>query len=130
MPVPQTTSVEVRQSTLYWRNTSFEVSVEEAKAIADEIRERMSRPTVDSILVDNRDASGVWPTEVDAVWNELMADIYAEGVPCATICASVSNALQIDRLSKDNDTDDLIKAFEPSEETEALEFVDAATLQV
>jgi hypothetical protein len=130
MSVPQSTSVTVRDNTVYWENSSFNVTVDEAEAIARAVREEMNKADIDGVLVDNREASGAWPSEVDHVWGELMADIYAQDIPCATLCPSVSNALQIDRLSKDNDTYDRIRGFEPNDESAALEFVDAPSLAV
>jgi hypothetical protein len=122
--------VEVRGNTVYWENESFDITVEEANTIADDVRRRMRESDVDSVVVDNREARGAWPSDVDQVWNELMTDMYAEDVACATICPSVSNALQLDKLSRENGTDDLIQAFEPGEEESALEFVGAPSLRV
>jgi len=130
MSIPQSANVTIRDNTLYWENTSFSVTVDEAEAIARTVREEMTRAPIDAILVDNREANGAWPSEVDPVWGELMADIYAQDIPCATLCPSVSNALQIDKLSKNNDTYDRIRGFDPHEESEALEFLDAPSLTV
>lgn len=121
--IPDTASVETEGSTVYWTNEGFQVEVEEAEKIADEVRKAMKKPGVDGVVVDNREAEGTWPSEVDEVWDELMAEMYEEGISCATICASATNSLHINRLSRNNGTDDRIKAFDPDEAGEAEEFV-------
>lgn len=126
--LPDTTSVEVRDGVVHWENTEFLISVAEAETVAAAVRDTLDDPGVDSIIVDNSQASGTWPSETDAVWDELMADIYAAGLDCATICPSVTNALHINRLSEDNGTHDRIRAFEPDEEDAAYEFVGIAAV--
>lgn len=124
--VPNTTSIEVSNGVVEWTNTDFMISREEAAAVAERVREVMRTHDVDGILVDNSGANGTWPSETDEVWDDLMEDIYAEGLHCATVCPSVTNSLHINRLSKDNGTHDRIRAFEPDEEAAAYEFVGAA----
>lgn len=124
--VPDTTTVEVRDGIIEWKNTEFVISVDEAEAIAEAVRDIMRTRNIDGIIVDNSDASGTWPSETDEVWDSLMADIYAAGIECATLCPSVTNSIHVNRLSKDNGTHDKIRAFKPSEESEAYEFVGVA----
>jgi len=121
--LPDSSTVTVRDGVVYWENTDFMINVDEAEALVDEVRQQMSKPGVDGILVDNSAASGTWPSEIDDIWGELMADIYADGLKCATLCPSVTNAMHVNRLSSDNGTDDLIQAFKPDEEEKAYDFV-------
>ena len=97
------------------------ISVEEAKGVKRHVENALGR--VDGILVDNTGAGGTWPTEIDEVWGKLMQNIYGEVLPCATVAASAANAMHVNRLSRKNETDDLIRAFKPGEKGEALDFV-------
>ncbi|MCS4034548.1 hypothetical protein GGQ02_002955 [Salinibacter ruber] len=118
---PDTTTLEVEDGILHWTNEDFFVSVEEAKQVKRHVENAFGR--VDGILVDNTGAGGTWPTEIDEVWGKLMQNIYGEGLPCATVAASAANAMHVNRLSRKNETDDLIRAFKPGEKAEALDFV-------
>ena len=118
---PDTTTLEVEDGILHWTNEGFFISVEEAKGVKRHVENALGR--VDGILVDNTGAGGTWPTEIDEVWGKLMQNIYGEGLPCATVAASAANAMHVNRLSRKNETDDLIRAFKPGEKGEALDFV-------
>jgi hypothetical protein len=121
--LPDSSTVTVRNGTVHWENRDFMISVDEAEALVDEVRKKMAKPGVEGIIVDNTAASGTWPSEIDDIWGELMAEIYSDGVKCATVCPSATNAIHVNRLSKDNGTDDLIQAFRPDEKEEAHDFV-------
>lgn len=121
--IPDTTTISVEGSVLHWKNEDFFISVEEAEQIKSEVEERLQE--VEGVLVDNAEAAGTWPTETDEVWGELMETIYRRGIQCATVAASATNAMHVNRLSKDNDTYDLIRAFEPEEREQAVEFASA-----
>lgn len=119
--IPDTTTLNAEGNVLRWTNEDFFISVEEAKEVKRQVEGAMGR--VDGILVDNTEAGGTWPTEIDEVWGGLMQNIYEEDLPCATVAASSANAMHVNRLSRKNDTYDLIRAFKPGEGEEALEFV-------
>jgi|APHM01.1.fsa_nt_gi hypothetical protein len=124
--VPDTTTIEVRNGVIEWRNADFMISADEAASIAETVRDTMRTRDVNGIIVDNSGASGTWPSETDEVWDSLMEDIYTAGIECATICPSVTNSMHVNRLSKDNGTHDRIRAFKPDEESAAYEFVGVA----
>lgn len=124
--LPDTTTIEVRDGIVHWKNSEFQITVEEAEVIADELTEAYQQPGVDAVFVDNEAADGTWPQEVNEVWGGLMADMYAAEVDSATVCPSVTNKIHVNRLSRDNDTFDRIRAFEPSERDEARAFVGAS----
>ena len=128
--LPDTTTIEQRDNIVYWENTDFQISIDEATAIRDRVIELLDRPGVDGVLVDNEDSTGTWPGEVDEVWNDLMGQIYQRGIECATVSPNATNAIHINRLSRDNDTDDKIKAFQPDEREEAFEFVGVQSQRV
>jgi hypothetical protein len=121
--IPDTTTLSVEGGVLHWKNEDFFISVEEAREIKAQVQRELDQ--VEGVLVDNAEASGTWPIETDEVWGELMETIYRQGVQCATVAASATNAMHVNRLSKDNGTYDLIRAFKPDEREEALEFASA-----
>jgi len=122
--LPESTEITVDGSTIRWENQDFAITTDEAAAIAEEIRDNLDRGRVDSVLVDNRDASGTWPAEVNEYWTSLMEDMYDRGIDCATVSPSVTNSMQINRLATDGGMDDRIRAFSASDYAEALDFLD------
>jgi len=121
--MPDTTTISIDGNVLHWKNEDFFISVEEAKQVKSQVEEKLRE--VDGVLVNNAEAGGTWPSETDEVWGELMETIYQQGLQCATIAASATNAMHVNRLSKDNGTYDLIRAFNPEERQEALDFASA-----
>ena len=119
--IPNTTDITVEDSTLKWENDDFMVSLAEAEAIAEELRQRLQNNPIDTVLVDNRGADGTWPQEVTELWAELMGEMYQEGIACATVSPSATNAMQINQLSEQNGTDERIQAF--TDLDEANEFL-------
>lgn len=120
--LPDTTELNVEDGVLQWRNEDFMISTDAAESIADEIRRRLQNGSVDSVLVDNRDADGTWPQEVTELWGELMGEMYEQDVTCATVSPAFTNAMQINQLAEESGTDDRISAF--TEYEEALEFIE------
>lgn len=119
---PETTDISVNGDNIEWRNEEFMISFEEAEAIADEIRRRLYNEPIKGMLVDNRDASGTWPTEVTQLWGELMGELYEEELYCATVSPTATNAMQLNQLSEAEGTDDRVKAF--TDYQEAVDFLD------
>lgn len=121
--IPDSTEITREQGTIKWRNDDFMISFEEAKAIGEEINGLLGQPGVEGVLVDNREADGTWPSEVNDYWPELMGEMYERGVDCVTVSPSMTNALQINRLASDAGMDDRIKAFEADDYRDALDFL-------
>jgi hypothetical protein len=119
--IPDTTEITVQDGTLQWENNDFMISLDEAEAIAEELQNHLRRHSIDAVLVDNREAGGTWPQEVTELWAELMGEMYQEGIDCATVSPSATNAMQINQLSEQNGTDERIRAF--TDFNEANEFL-------
>jgi hypothetical protein len=119
--IPDTTEITVQDGTLQWENNDFMISLDEAEAIAEELQNHLRRNSIDTVLVDNRGADGTWPQEVTELWAELMGEMYQEGIDCATVSPSATNAMQINQLSEQNGTDERIRAF--TDLNEANEFL-------
>ncbi|HEU4963613.1 MAG TPA: hypothetical protein VFV52_07105 [Bacilli bacterium] len=111
MTVAEKSTVQVKGNVMYTKNTSGSVSVQEASAIADEIRRLVEQHNVTKMIVDNRELNGVWNSEVNDVWSDLMTWLVARVDKCATLCKSVVNKMQLDRLSRQAGTQDKVKAF-------------------
>ncbi|WP_255193093.1 hypothetical protein [Natronobeatus ordinarius] len=124
--VPDTTHIVKDGGLVLWRNDDFIISVAEAESIVAELRRLLEHDETAAVFVDNRNAGGAWPADVNEVWAELMGDLYEQGVRCATVSPNVTNAMQINRLATDAGMDDAIKAFDPDGYQDAVDFVRAA----
>lgn len=124
--VPDTTHLVKDDELILWKNDDFIISVEEAEAITAEIGQLLEDGETAAIFVDNRNAGGTWPADVNDVWTGLMADLYERGVRCATVSPNVTNAMQVNRLATEAGMDDEITAFGPEAYQDAIAFVRAA----
>jgi hypothetical protein len=107
---------------LLWMNKTFSITVDEANEIAAEIKKHVQSGGVSLLVVDNRAVgNGVWSSEVNAIWEELMGFLAGNIGKCATLCAGATNKMQLNRLSRSAGTFDKIQAF--TEEEEALTFL-------
>jgi len=121
--IPDSAEITVERNTIRWENDDFSISEDEAASISDAIRDHLESRRIDSVLVDNRDASGTWPAEVNEYWTSLMQEMYEQGIDCATVSPSVTNTMQINRLASDGGMDDRVKAFSASDYDDALAFL-------
>jgi len=121
--IPDSAEITVERNTIRWENDDFSISEDEAASISDAIRDHLESRRIDSVLVDNRDASGTWPAEVNEYWTSLMQEMYEQGIDCATVSPSVTNTMQINRLASDGGMDDRVKAFSTSDYDDALAFL-------
>lgn len=107
---------------LLWMNKTFALTVDEANEIAADIKKQVQSGSVSLLIVDNRAVgNGVWSSEVNTVWEELMGFLAGNIGKCATLCAGATNKMQLNRLSRSAGTFDKIQAF--TEEGEVLTFL-------
>ena len=110
--LPQSVVLRKENNLLYWKNTSFKISVEDAKTVAAEVLKLAQRPEITLMLVDNRGAKGgAWPQDVNPIWSELMGNLAKHIEKSATV-ADVTVVMQINRLSKTSGTLEQVQAFE------------------
>lgn len=121
--IPNTTTIETKGATLLWTNSNFMITVDEAKAISKKIELMVKSPGVNSVMVDNRSASGTWPQNLAEVWNPLMKTIVSNTDKCATVASSLINSMQINRIARTSGTAAVIKAFGPTEYIKAEKFI-------
>lgn len=119
----QNFETRVEKDVFYWKNSAnaSDVSAAEAKKLADEAKSILKKPEIKNFLIDNRNLKGVYKPEVNEVWADLMKWVVENVEKNATITADVTLKMQLNRLSRESNTYDKIRAF--TDEKEALEFI-------
>ena len=112
--------VETKNNYIYWHNTDVTITPEEARELANEIKNLAESGNYTRLIVDNSKLSGVWSTEVDKIWIDLMAYVSQYIPKTATICENIINKLQVNYLSSQTVDPERIKAF-TTKEKEAFE---------
>ena len=125
--LPKNVILTTENSVLYWKNTSFLISVEEAKSIYLTIRTLIKKQKITAMLVDNQGVQGAWRPDVNPIWSELMGYLATVLDKCATIALPLVVA-QINRLSKKQGTIEKIQAFPDAES--AIKFIGVSNLSV
>ncbi|SDF68784.1 hypothetical protein SAMN04488542_11514 [Fontibacillus panacisegetis] len=110
--LPKTTTYWKVDGIFFIKHTNFFVTMEEAYAIGELLKEAHRDKETDAIVIDNREAKGAWTQEVNKVWIEVAMEVSNE-IPkkVATLTSDVVAAMQINRLSRSNGTDKMSKAF-------------------
>jgi len=121
--LPQGLTIKTREDMIIWKNTTGNISEEEALMVSKEIQNLIKGHTYHAMVVDNRELSGVWTTEVDRVWIELMTTLPTYVDKTVTICQNVINKLQLNYLSKQAGTTNNIRAFVSTEDLEIKAFL-------
>lgn len=124
--LPKTTTYWKDKGIFYIKHTSFRVTMEEAYAIGDLLKASVKDLDTKAIVIDNREASGVWTQEVNKIWNDVTAEI-RDGRPkkFVTLTNSVLAAMQINRLSRTSGTENMSKAFYSDFNDEVETFINA-----
>lgn len=126
--LPKGVILRTEKNVLYWRNTTYNISVEEAATVAAEIIKLAQSPEVQVMLIDNRGARGAWPMEVNPIWGELMGALAKQIHKSATVAGTVV-VMQINRLSKASGTLEQIQAFETIRQAQAFLGVSLASFE-
>lgn len=113
---------------LYWANNKSNLTTEEAEQLCRELKNIIEHNTLDSIIIDNRELKGVWNTNLDSIWIELMKYLPSKVPKTATLCDNIINKLQLDYLAKKSGTNKDIKAFTLKEKDELKKFLELNTL--
>jgi ribosomal protein L31E len=92
--------------------TSFRVTMDEAYAIGELLKEAHRDKGTKAIVIDNREAKGAWTQEVNKVWMDVSLEVSNEKPKkVVTLTSDVIAAMQINRLSKSNGAEQISKAF-------------------
>ncbi|SDF16434.1 hypothetical protein SAMN04488542_106146 [Fontibacillus panacisegetis] len=110
--LPKTTTYWKKDGIFFIKHTNFFVTMEEAYAIGELLKEAHRDKETDAIVIDNREAKGAWTQEVNKVWIEVSMDVSNE-IPkkVVTLTSDVVAAMQINRLSRSNGAEKMSKAF-------------------
>lgn len=121
--LPKTTTYWKEKGIFYIRHTSFRVTMDEAYAIGELLKEAHRDKDTKAIVIDNREAKGAWTQEVNKVWMDVSVEVSNEKPKkVVTLTGDIIAAMQINRLSKSNGAEKISKAFcsDFNEEVEAF----------
>ncbi|MFF2019726.1 hypothetical protein [Paenibacillus sp. NPDC058177] len=124
--LPKTTTYWKEGGIFYIKHASFRVTIEEAYAIAELLKASVKDQDTKAIVIDNREASGVWTPEVNKVWDDTTVGISDE-IPkkFITLTNSVTAAMQINRISRRTGNENRSKAFYSEFNEEVKAFINA-----
>jgi len=115
--------IELKEEYIYWHNTNGIISPEEAERLSNEIKSLAESGNYTRLIIDNSKMNGVWATEVDKIWIDLMTYV-AQYIPkTATICENIINKLQVNYLSSQSANPKRMKAFTVAEKEEFEQFI-------
>lgn len=120
---PEDLKLIQENNTLYWTTVTGNVNSFEAKAISQHIKDLITREEIDRVVVDNRSIEGAWAPEVDAIWIDLMRFMPVHVKKTATLCHDVIGKIQLNYLSSQAGTIEIVKAFTPAEIKEMKKFL-------
>ena len=124
--LPKTTTYWKENGIFYIKHASFMVSMEEANAIGQLLKEAHRDRETKAIIIDNRESKGAWTQEVNSVWMNVSAEIIHEKPKkVVTLTSDVISAMQINRLSKNGGSEKMSKAFCSGLTEEVKAFINA-----
>ncbi|HEU4964328.1 MAG TPA: STAS/SEC14 domain-containing protein [Bacilli bacterium] len=114
--------IKVEGDMLLWKISYSKLTVEQAEALATQLRRHVDSGRVSKMLVDNKDLDGVFTKEVNQVWEDLMKYMMSTGhlQKIACISPSVVAKMQVDRLSRQAGTFHFNRAFLNEEDAMAF----------
>lgn len=121
---PKDLNLTQENNTLYWTTVNGNVNSFEAKAISQHIKDLIASEEIDRVVVDNRNIQGAWSPEVDAIWIDLMRYMPVHVKRTATLCHDVIGKIQLNYLSSQAGTIEIVKAFTPAEIKEMKKFLE------
>lgn len=110
--LPKTTTYWIEDGIFFIKHTNFMVSLEEGQAIAELLKYALEDKQTKAMLINNRDAKGAWPQELNQLWeggSENTANLPVKKM--ATLTNSAITTMQINRVSKSNGIEEWSKAF-------------------
>jgi hypothetical protein len=117
--------IETKNDYIYWHNTDGIISTEEATQLANEIKSLAESGNYTRLIVDNSKMNGVWSTEVDKIWVDLMAYVSQYIPKTATLCENIINKLQVNYLSSQSVNPSRMKAFTLTEKEEFENYINS-----
>ncbi|TVY00375.1 hypothetical protein [Cohnella terricola] len=124
--LPKTTTYWKEKEVFHIKHTSFRVTMEEANAIAELLKLSVRDEDTKAIVIDNREASGVWTQEVNKIWDDVFVEVKdRKPKKYVTLTNSAIGAMQINRMSRGNGIENMVKAFFNDATGEVEAFIEA-----
>jgi hypothetical protein len=119
------------KTTTYWRegeifvikHTNFFVTLEEGTAIAELLMYGLQDPSTKAMLINNREAKGAWPAELNELWSNADQSIDLPVKKTATLTNSAITTMQINRISKNGGMEEWSKGFNCDFNDEVREYL-------
>lgn len=110
--LPKTTTYWKMDDIFFIKHTNFFITMEEAYAIGELLKEAHRDKETNAVVIDNREAKGAWTQEVNKVWIEVSLEFNHE-IPkkVATLTSDTIATMQINRLTRNNGAEKMSKAF-------------------
>ena len=115
--------IETKNEYIYWYNRNGTITMDEAIELSNQIKSLVESGNYTRLIVDNSKMSGVWSSDVDKVWIDLMKYIVQYIPKTATLCENVINKLQVNYLASQSVNPERMKAFTLSEKEEFESFI-------
>lgn len=115
--------IETKGEFIYWHNRNGAITVDEAVELSDQIKTLVETGDYSRLVVDNSQMSGVWSSEVDKIWIDLMKYIVQYIPKTATLCENVINKLQVNYLASQSVSPDRMKAFTVEEKEDFENYI-------
>jgi len=122
--LPRGLTIDVRDDMIVWKNRTGKITEAEALVVSEEIKSLVDSRHYRTLVVDNSQLCGVWSTDVDKVWIDLMTYLPERVDKTVTICENVINKLQINYLAKQAGTESRSKAFVSTERNAINSFLE------
>lgn len=124
--LPKTRAYWKENDIFHIKHTSFSISIEEAYAIAELLKVALRDHETKAVVIDNREAKGVWTQEINKIWEKVPAEVNGEKPKkFITLTNSITAALQINRIARNSGVESLSKAFYGDLNDEVKAFIDA-----
>jgi len=123
--LPESTSHKTEGDTFIIKHKDLMISTEEAYSIKRIILQAGRNPKISKIIIDNREAKGVWPRNINKIWEETIEEALSFNIKVASLTNSHTAAMQINRISRAAGISDISKAFFNDMNDEVRAFLNA-----
>jgi hypothetical protein len=115
--------IETKGEFIYWHNRDGAITIKEAIELSNQIKSLAESGDYSRLIVDNTEMQGVWSTEVDKIWIDLMKYIVQYIPKTATLCENVINKLQVNYLASQSVSPEKMKAFTVAEKEDFENYI-------
>ncbi|WP_105615414.1 hypothetical protein [Vallitalea okinawensis] len=123
--LPKTTSYWKENEMFFVKHKSFHVTLEEGKAIAELLQHAFSDTTTRALIIDNREAKGVWAQDINQLWSDIEGIDTNNPKKVVTLTNSAIASMQINRISRNNNISSFSRAFFSDLTDEVYDFINS-----